>query len=105
MSNYCITFRIAHATVGGKSYDERRQTLLDNVRENGHGYWEETTSFVMAESALDTLAFGKRAIAGLSAKHDLVFIFDPSDMSAVYFGALEHFDILESFFPRLQKLP
>ena len=104
-SNYCVTFRIANRTVGGKSYDERRQMLLNNIYEDGSGYWEETTSFLLVESALNTPDFAARACQGLSADYDMVLVFDPSDMSASYFGAVQHVDVLRTFFPRLQKVP
>ena len=104
-SNYCVTFRIANKTVGGKTYDERRLSLVENVRENGRGYWEDTTSFFLVESSLNTPTFAARASKGLSATDDMVVVFDPADMSACYFGAVRHADVLKSFFPRLQKLP
>lgn len=105
MSNYCVTFRIADKTVGGKKYDERRQTLVDNARKDNEGYWEETTSFLLVGSSLDTPSFTRKVCKGLSAADDLVVVFDPDDMSANYFGPLEHVEVLKSFFPRLQKLP
>ena len=105
MANYCVTFRIADKTVGGKTYADRRQTLVDNVHADNKGYWEETTSFLMVGSSLNTTDFGKNAVRGLSANDDMVVVFDPSDMSAVYFGPLQHLEVLRSFFPRLQKLP
>ena len=101
--NYCVTFRIADETVNGRAYDERRQQLIDNVTAENAGYWAETTSFLLAESSLGTYEFAKKAHTGLSAKHDLVVVFDPEDMSAAYFGPLRHVDVLKSFFPQLQK--
>lgn len=32
-------------------------------------------------------------------------VFDPSDMTASYFGPVAKADVLKSFFPKLQKLP
>jgi hypothetical protein len=57
------------------------------------------------ESALQTPQFAARVCGGLSEADDMVVVFDPSDMSANYFGALKHADILRSFFPELKKLP
>jgi len=104
-SNYCVTFRIANKTVGGKTYDERRQQLIDNIYSTQGGYWEETTSFFFAGSALNTPAFAAKACEGLSAADDLVVVFDPTDMSASYFGPLKHGDVLRSFLPKLKKVP
>ncbi|QKV18684.1 hypothetical protein [Oricola thermophila] len=104
-STYCVTFRVADQTVNGKTYNERRQSIIDAVRKEDLGYWEETTSFFLAESNLDTTTFGKTASAGLSAKHDMLAAFDPSDMSLAYFGAIDHPDVLASFFKTAKKLP
>lgn len=105
MANYCVTFRLANKTIGGKSYAERRQQLIDNVYTDGMGYWEEPTSFLLVESHLDTGSLASKACKGLSATEDLVFIFDPSDMSACYFGAVKEVDVLKSFFPIAKKTP
>jgi hypothetical protein len=102
MSTYCITFRIADKTVGGKTYSERYQQLVDNIH-TANGYWEETTSFMLVSSDLSTPKFAAKACKGLSAADDLVVVFDPSDMSASYFGPLKHPDVLHSFFPGLKK--
>jgi hypothetical protein len=102
MSNYCVTFRLANRTINGKSYDDRRAMLIDNCRED-KGYWDEPTSFILVESNLNTDAFAAKACRGLSSE-DLVFIFDPSDMSASYFGAVDEVNVLRSFFPKLRKV-
>jgi hypothetical protein len=104
MYAYYVTFRIADKTVGGKTYDDRRQQLIDNVYTES-GYWEETTSFLLANSTLDTNAFAAKAATGLSASDDLLVVIDPSDKSASYFGPLKHIDVLRSFFPKLKKVP
>jgi hypothetical protein len=103
MSNYCVTFRLANKTINGKTYDERREMLIENVRTEGKGYWDEPTSFFLAESDLHTEQFAAKACKGLSASEDLVFVFDPTDMSGCYFGAVKHVDVVKSFFPKLKK--
>jgi hypothetical protein len=103
-SNYCVTSRIANKTVGGKTYDERRQQLIDNVYSE-NGYWDETTSFIFVSSELDTPTFTKKACQGLSPADDLVVVLDPTDMSACYFGPLKHVEVLQSFLPELKKSP
>ena len=101
MSTYCVTFRIAEKTVGGKTYAERRQRLIDNVYTD-QGYWEETTSFLLVVSGLDTNKFASKAVQGLSPSDDMVLVFDPEDMSAVAFGPFKHTGVLKSFFPKLK---
>jgi hypothetical protein len=104
MFTYYVTFRIANDTVNGKTYAERRQTLVDNVRSAGAGFWDETTSFFLIESNLDTNAMGAKATSGLSAAKDMVVVIDPTDQSAAYFGAVQHVDVLQSFFPETHKV-
>lgn len=104
-SNYYVTFRVADKTAGGRSYADRRQSIIDAVRQKGKGYWEETTSFFLVESDLSTSALGAAAARDLSAADDLLVVIDPTDMSASYFGAVKHADVLRSFFPKLKKLP
>lgn len=102
MSTYCVTFRIADKTINGRTYGERYQQLVDNVY-TANGYWDETTSFLLVSSELSTPAFATKACKGLSAQDDIVVVFDPTDMSASYFGPLKHPNVLSSFFPALKK--
>lgn len=105
MSTYCVTFRISDQTVNGKTYSQRRQQIVDNARTENMGYWDETTSFFLVESTLQTPDFARKVCSGLSERHDMVVVFDPEDMSANYFGAVEHVEVLHSFMPKLKKLP
>lgn len=100
MSTYSVTFRISDAPVGGRTYQQRYDGLMDRLRELGLGYWTEPTSFALIESNEDTISFAQRIVRGLSAQHDMLFTFDPSDMSACYFGPLASEDVLRSFFPK-----
>ncbi len=102
---YCITFRVANKTIGGKSYDERRQSIVDAVRTDNSGYWDETTSFFLVESDLGTQDLAAQAASGLSAGHDMLAAFDPSDMSVAYFGSIKEPDVLASFFKTAKKVP
>lgn len=104
MFTYCVTFRISDKVVNGKSYGDRYRQLIENIHEEGQGFWDATTSFFLCNSNLDTGTFAARAVKGLSANHDLVVVFDPSDMSMAYFGAVPETDILASFFQTAKKL-
>ena len=104
MSTYCITFRIGDKTVGDQTYADRYQQLITNAHEGSDGYWEETTAFLLVGSNLRTPDFARKICKGLSAAHDMVFVFDPSDMSANYFGPFEYINVLASFFPLAKKL-
>ncbi len=105
MWTYYVTFRIANETVGGKSYTARRASLVESVQSDGAGYWDETTSFFLVQSNLDTNALALKAASGLSAQKDMLVVIDPSDQSAAYFGAVQTVDVLLSFFPKLKKVP
>lgn len=104
MNIYCISFRIAAETVGGKTYDERRESLVLAARKAEAGFWDGTTSFFLVESGLDTNAFAKSLTAGLSKSHDMLIVFDPKDMSVAYFGSVPETDVLQSFFKFRTKL-
>lgn len=102
MATYCVTFRIANKVVDGKDYDTRRKLLLNNACEGSDGWWAEPTSFIIVSSPKDTYEFAKQVTKVLSAKIDLILIFDPSDMSAVCFGNVEHPSILSEFIPSVR---
>lgn len=102
MSTYCVTFRIANETIGGRTYAERRQSVVDAVN-SGKGYWDETTSFFLVSSSLNTKQLAHSASQGLDAAKDMLVAFDPEDMSMAYFGAVKHVDVLASFFNSAQK--
>lgn len=104
MSTHCVTFRIADKTVNDKTYEQRRSSLMDSANE-GAGFWAETTSFVLSYTPKSTEAFASKIVKGLSRDDDLVVVFDPEDQSASYFGPLANFGVLQSFFPKLKKLP
>jgi 5'(3')-deoxyribonucleotidase len=104
MFTYYVTFRIHDATVNGASYQTRYDALMKNVRLPDQGFWTETTSFILAESNLNTHEFAESLIKNLSPTHDLIVVADPTDKSASYFGKVEHLDVLKSFFPRIKKI-
>ncbi len=103
MFTYCVTFRIKNATIGGKTYQNRYDSIIENAYE-GEGLWDEPTSFLLIASDLHTNEFAKNVVKGLSRQHDMAFIFDPQDKSACYFGDIEDEDILLSFFPKATKI-
>ncbi|OWU70043.1 hypothetical protein [Phaeobacter sp. 22II1-1F12B] len=90
-------------TVNGKTYQQRYDSIIENANE-GSGLWTEPTSFLLIESHLQTGAFSEKVVRGLSRAHDMAFIFDPSDMSACYFGDVDDERVLLSFFPKAKKL-
>lgn len=98
MATYCISFRIADQIANGRSYNERRQSLIDSATASDGGYWDSTTSFILVESPLHTVEFAKSVCSGLSREHDTAVVFDPGDMSMCYFGQVPTKEVLKSFF-------
>jgi len=100
---YVLTFRIKNETIGGKSYQDRYDALHAALKKN-NGLWYDTTSFYLMGSAESTSAIGARLVQGLNAQHDMLFVFDPEDMSACYFGNIGSLGALTGFFPKSKKL-
>lgn len=104
MSTYVVTFRIADKTISGKTWNDRYNQLQKNLVQLDKGYWRDPTSFYLVESYEDTNAFAKRIVRGLDPSADMLFTFDPKDMSACYFGDVNALDILRSFFPKARRV-
>lgn len=104
---YCVSFRIADGGSDKSTYEQRYEALMENIQKakmKSGGYWIETTSFLLVESALGTQEFCAAITKGLNAKKDMVVVFDPSDMSSAYFGSIEHPDVFGSFFKTAKKV-
>lgn len=103
---YLVTFRIADKTVAGQSYQDRYVALDKQLkaRAKTDGIWYDTTSFFVVGSNENTYEFGNRLAAPLNEDHDMLFVFDPEDKSACYFGNIQAEDVLLSFFPKARKL-
>ena len=104
MFNYCVTFRIANKRVGLHTAYRRRRNLIERLRGEEAGLWQETTSFVLMQSSRSTEELARYASVPLSAQDDLLVVFDTADMSCAYFGAVEHSETLESFFQACDKV-
>lgn len=78
---------------------------MDAARQADAGFWDATTSFIIAQSPLNTEVFAAALAKGLSAKHDMLVVFDPTDMSMSYFGVVNAPDVLCTFFKHSKKLP
>lgn len=74
MASYWLSFRIHEDTVGGNTYSQRYNALVDAVILLRTKYWEETTAFIVFESAssIDTIAAKCNAV--IAKSHDLVLI-------------------------------
>lgn len=104
MHIYIVSFGIAECEVSGAGCDERRELLMDMLAFESPTFWSETTSFCIAKSEQSTDAFGIYLAAALSPEHDALFILDPADQSAAFFGNVQDPALLQSFFPDLHRL-
>ena len=98
MATYCISFRIGEVDTWVGSAAERRQSLIDAAYQASDGYWDETTSFIIAGMNLDTPGALAEIVRGLDQSVDLVIVFDPADMSLSRFGNFSAPEVLDSFF-------
>lgn len=100
MNQYWATFRIA----AGPGYEERYDALLDALFEIRNSSWAEPTSFWLFDSELDLVAAAKRMAKGLNTNKDLLVVRSMNKGGVVYFGKLEHEDVLRVFFPEAKKV-
>lgn len=68
MTNYWLTFRLAHRSVGNRTYEQRYEALQATIRRHAYALdiWDEPTSFFAFTSAhaIDAVAMAcKLAIA------------------------------------------
>ena len=101
MSVHWITFRIDSKTVGGRSYEQRYQALVDAVNEHATDAWDEPTSFWLIESSASRstiVASIKRAIA---TSTDLVMVGSMETTGATLIGSAEKLAALKRLVPKL----
>jgi hypothetical protein len=102
---YCITFKLADGIADTGTYEDRYRALMRNIDSvKKGGYWTETTSFILLQSTLSTPDLCAALTKGLSETKDLLVVFDHSDMSLAYFGAISEPEVLGSFFKTRKKI-
>lgn len=69
-----ISFRIADVTVAGKSYDDRLNALIEALQGVGTQWWDQTTSFIVVETANTVGDVAGRIKAALAPSVDLALI-------------------------------
>ncbi len=103
MEQYWISFTIADKTIGGRSYNDRYEDLVNDIRAFSINYWLDTTSFLIFETDLSLTAVGKRCKKAIAPSEDLIVIRELNKRSAVYAGKLDD-DDLKVFLPYIKKL-
>ena len=100
MAYFWITFRIADDA----GYEERYKGLVEAVQDIGAGRWSETTSFYLLEYTGTSTALARKLSAPLNRAKDMLVVKHLEDDDSVYFGKIEHPDVLVSFLPNAKKL-
>ncbi|MAO54171.1 MAG: hypothetical protein CMM61_00550 [Rhodospirillaceae bacterium] len=89
MSIYWVSFRIDHTG----NYQYRYDALVEGIRGLAARFWEETTSFIVLETAasIDTLAAD--ALSAIDPNNDVVLVRNMDSKSARVIGLVEDDDI------------
>jgi hypothetical protein len=93
MATFWLTFRIENRTVGGRSYDQRRDALYEAIRQHTKKWWLKPTSFVAFESTQSIDAIADACRVAIAESHDLFLIREMDTKSAIICGNNDDRDI------------
>jgi hypothetical protein len=93
MATYWITFRIADATVAGRSYEDRYNSLVKIITDNSATWWGKTTSYLAFtwDESIDSIA--AKCKAAIAPSQDLFLIREMDKQSARICGKNDDDDI------------
>ena len=103
MATYWITFRIADATVSGRSYEERYNALVKLITDNSPKWWGQTTSYLAFTWDQSIESIAGKCKAAIAPSHDLFLIREMDKQSARICGKNDDKDIYE-LVPYLQSI-
>lgn len=103
MAVYWLTFRVENQSVGGRSYDVRRQSLYDTIRQRTSRWWLKPTSFIAFESSHSIDALAAACQQAIAPSHDLFLIREMDTKSAIICGNNDDRDIYQ-LMPYLKTL-
>ena len=98
---YAVSFEIK----SDSTYDERYQSLMDEIEAAGEDLWAETTSFILVGSNEDIAAFADRLYYGskiLDTK-DMLLVIDHAASAAIGRGPIKYPHTLGSHFKGFDK--
>lgn len=102
MATHWITFRIASGSVGGRSYDERYQALVESVKIHASGgWWFEPTSFWLIGSNSTRSQIAASIKAAIAPSKDLALIGSMDTTGAICVGNIEKLADLKALVPNL----
>lgn len=105
MTVHWITFRIADKTVGGKSYDERYDALIEAIKGHrlpGH-WWHDPTSFWLVSSNSTRMQIAASVKKAISISTDLVVIGSVEHTGVSLVGKAENLETLKKIVPGLTE--
>lgn len=103
MTTYWITFRIADARVGTKTYEDRYNAFIEVIRSTATSWWAEPTSFIAFSSEKSIEGIATACKAAIATTHDLFLIRVMDTKSAIICGKNEDQDIF-TLMPYLKKI-
>jgi len=100
MADYWVSFRIEN----DRAYEERYQAFREAIDKATTKYWAETTSFYLASSHMEIDQFARVISAPLLANKDKLVVRYLAKDGSIYYGKIDHLDILKQFLPNIKKL-
>jgi len=104
MKTYWVSYRIAADTLGGRTYEDRYNALVDGITEISPTWWGQTTSFYVFTSMQTIDAIAARLRPAIKPSHDLFLIRQLDTQAARICGKNEDQDIF-TLIPYLQVVP
>lgn len=95
MTTIWISFRIAKKDVSGRTYQQRYDALVDEVKEISNSFWEETTSFIVFETDTDFNVAARSFKAQISPDCDLFLMRSMDSKKAIICGKSYDEDIYD----------
>ena len=74
MPCYWISFRLANERVDGRTCDQRLKDLQDVIDDLSTGFWDETSSFYVIESAKTTAEVATALRGAIAPTADLILM-------------------------------
>lgn len=98
---YAVSFELRKDS----SYNERYQSLMDELGKGTEGLWAETTSFILVRSSEDIATFADRLYfsSKLIDTKDILLVFDHNCSAAIARGPISYPATLESHFRGFDK--
>lgn len=102
MATFWITFRLENETVGGRTYSQRYEALIEAVKAHkASTWWYEPTSFWLIDSNSTRAQIAASIKAAISSTHDLAVIGSMETTGATLVGKAKELANLKKLVPTL----